>query len=54
MKVMGFSNNKTNKRHIACMIDNKDVAIVNQFKYLGSVVTCDSNINVKINHRITI
>jgi hypothetical protein len=48
---MEVSNNKTKEQYI--IIDNKKVGKVNEFQYLGSIVTCDNNINVEINHRIT-
>jgi hypothetical protein len=33
--------------------NNKNMDIVNQFQYLGSIVTHNNNINVEINRRIT-
>jgi hypothetical protein len=48
---MEVSNNKTKEKHI--IIDNENIDIVNEFQYLGSIVTCVKKINVEINHRIT-
>jgi hypothetical protein len=48
---MEVSNNKTKEKHI--ITDNINIDQVNEFQYLGSIVTCDNNINVEINHRIT-
>jgi hypothetical protein len=31
---------------------NKNIEIINEFQYIGSIVMCDNNINVEINHRI--
>jgi hypothetical protein len=50
-KVMDVSSNKTKEKHI--IIDNKETEKVSEFQCLGSIVTCDNNINVEINHRIT-
>jgi hypothetical protein len=52
-KFMEVSNNKTNEKHV--IIDNINTDKVNEFQYLGSIVACDKNINVEINHtgRIT-
>jgi hypothetical protein len=48
---MGVSSNKTNEKHI--IIDNKIIEKVSEFQYVASIVTCDNNIDVEINHRIT-
>jgi hypothetical protein len=50
-KFMGVSSNKTKEKHI--IIDNKMIEKVSEFQYLGSIVTCDNNIDVEINHGIT-
>jgi hypothetical protein len=48
---MEVISNKTNEKHI--IIDNRKIEKVSEFQYLGSIVTCDNNINVEINHRLT-
>jgi hypothetical protein len=48
---MEVSNNKTKKKHL--IIDIKNVEKVYKLQYVGSTVTCDNNINVEINHGIT-
>jgi hypothetical protein len=48
-KFMKAISNKTKETHI--IIDKKREK--NEFQYLWSIVTCDNNINVEINHRIT-
>jgi hypothetical protein len=45
---MEISNNKTKEKYIT--IDNENIEVVNEFQYLGSIVTYDININVEINH----
>jgi hypothetical protein len=42
---------KTNKEKYI-RINNSDIERVNQFKYLGSIVTNNSNISSEISHRI--
>jgi hypothetical protein len=49
-KFMKVSNKETKEKHI---IIDKNIEKLNEFQYLGSIVTCDNNINVEINHRIT-
>jgi hypothetical protein len=48
-KFMKVSNKKTKEKHIT--INNKNIEKVNEFQYLGFIVTCDSNVG--INHRRT-
>jgi glutamyl-tRNA reductase len=50
-KFMEVSNSKTKQKYIT--IYKKNIEKVNEFLYLGSIVTCDKNINVEINHTIT-
>jgi hypothetical protein len=50
-KYMGVSNKNTKEKHI--VTDNKNTEKVNEFQYPGSTVTFNNNINVEINHKIT-
>jgi len=47
----GYGTGKpTNEKYIR--INNTDIEKVNQFKYLGSIITNNSNITSEINYRI--
>jgi hypothetical protein len=48
---MEVSDNKTKEKFI--IIDNRNTEKVNEFQYLRPIAAFDNNINVEINHRIT-
>jgi hypothetical protein len=45
---MEVSNQNTVEQYIT--IDNERTEKVKEFQYLGSIVTCDNNMNMEINH----
>jgi hypothetical protein len=50
-KFMEVSDPKTVEQYITT--DNERIEKVKEFQYIGSIVTCDNNMNMEINHRIT-
>jgi hypothetical protein len=50
IKYMETTCKPTKEKYIR--INNRDIERVNQFKYLGSIITNNNNIMLEISHRI--